>query len=128
MCPNHPSLPRLTTTETLSMSSRLNSSALAFISLSLTLHIHLIIILSVLSSLCISSAFIADASLPYQYGLIYSGSCQLADQNRASGAIKWPVWRQLGASGAVGIFTNTCRILARICSHRLHDVYSYELQ
>src|SRR5271166_3979286 len=52
-CPNHPSLPRLTTTETHSMSSRLNSSALAFLSLSLTPHIHLIIILSVLSSLCL---------------------------------------------------------------------------
>ena len=64
-CPNHLSLPRLTTTETLSMSSRLNSSALAFLSLSLTPHIHLIIILSVLSSLCISSAFIAHVSLPY---------------------------------------------------------------
>src|SRR5271166_6279814 len=64
-CPNHLSLPRLTTTETLSMSSRLNSSALAFLSLSLTPHIHLIIILSVLSSLCISSAFIAHVSLRY---------------------------------------------------------------
>src|SRR5208282_4582067 len=47
-CLNHLSLPRLTTTETHSMSSRLNSSALAFLSLSLTPHIHLIIILSVL--------------------------------------------------------------------------------
>src|SRR5208282_1354229 len=64
-CPNHLSLPRLTTTETHSMSSRLNSSALAFLSLSLTLHVYLIIILSVLSSLCISSAFIAHVSLPY---------------------------------------------------------------
>src|SRR5271157_5159410 len=42
-CPNHLSLPRLTTTETQSMSSQLNSSALAFLSP----HIHLIIILSV---------------------------------------------------------------------------------
>src|SRR5208282_6340284 len=64
-CSNHLSLPRLTTTETHSMSSRLNSSALAFLSLILTPHIHLIIILSVLSSLCISSAFIAHVSLPY---------------------------------------------------------------
>src|SRR5208282_4096062 len=64
-CPNHLFLTDTTTTETLSMSSRLNSSALAFLSLSLTPHIHLIIILSVLSSLCISSAFIAHVSLPY---------------------------------------------------------------
>src|SRR5208282_3000373 len=64
-CPNHLSLPHLTTTETHSMSSRLNSSAFAFLSLSLTPHIHVIIILSVLSSLCISSAFIAHDSLPY---------------------------------------------------------------
>src|SRR5208282_6090491 len=46
-CPNHLSLPRLTTTETHSISSRLNSSTLSFLSLSLTPHIHLIIILSV---------------------------------------------------------------------------------
>src|SRR5208282_6762362 len=64
-CPKHLSLPRLTTTETLSMSNRLNSSALAFLSLNLAPNIHLIIILSVLSSLCISSAFIAHVSLPY---------------------------------------------------------------
>ena len=62
-CPNHLNLPRLTTSETLSMPSRLNCSAFAYLSLSFTLH--LIIILSVLSSLCISSAFIAHVSLPY---------------------------------------------------------------
>src|SRR5208282_2314865 len=68
-CPNHLRLPRLTTTETHSMSSRLNSSALAFLSLNLTPHIHLITILSVLSSSCISSAFIAHVSLPYSITL-----------------------------------------------------------
>src|SRR5271157_3474219 len=64
-CPNHLSLPCLIATETHPMSNRLNSSALAFLSLSVTPHIHLIIILSVLSSLCISSAFITHVSLPY---------------------------------------------------------------
>jgi len=53
ICPNHLNLPRLTTSETHSMSSRLDSSALAFLSLSFTPHIHLIIILSVISSRCI---------------------------------------------------------------------------
>ena len=64
-CQNHLNLPRLTTSETYSVSSRLNSSSLAFLSLSFTSHIHLIIILSLLSSLRISSAFIAHVSLPY---------------------------------------------------------------
>src|SRR5208282_5724239 len=61
-CPNHLNLPRLTMAEILSMPSRLNSSTFAFLSLGFTKHIHLIIILSVLYSLCISSAFIAYVS------------------------------------------------------------------
>jgi len=41
-CPNHIKLPRLATSETFSVLSRLNSSVFAFLSLSFTPHIHLI--------------------------------------------------------------------------------------
>ena len=55
-CPSHLNLPRLTTAETLSIPSRLNSSTFAFLSLNFTPHIYLIIICSLPSSVCISSA------------------------------------------------------------------------
>src|SRR5258706_264264 len=64
-CPYHLSLPRLTTSEIPSMPKRLNNSSLLFLSRSVTPHINLTIILSVRSSLCISSTFIAHVSLPY---------------------------------------------------------------
>src|SRR5687768_2897823 len=58
--PNHLILPRLTTTETLSISKRSKSSSLDFLSFSDTPDIHLII-RSVLSSLFMSSTFIAHS-------------------------------------------------------------------
>src|SRR5687768_17999464 len=64
-CPNHLILPPLTTTETLSIPKRSKSSSLDFLSFSDTPDIHLIIIHSVLSSLFMSSTFIAHVSLPY---------------------------------------------------------------
>src|SRR5664279_667540 len=64
MCPNHLSLPWRTTSDTLTSPSLSRSSSLEFLSFSVTPHIHLIIILSALSSLCMSSTLIAHISLP----------------------------------------------------------------
>src|SRR5207249_3851647 len=64
-CPNQRSLPRLTTSDTLSICKRCNNSSILTLSFNDTPHIHLNIILSALSSLCISSTLIAHVSLPY---------------------------------------------------------------
>src|SRR5271163_318253 len=64
-CPNHLSLPRLTTSATATKPNRSFNFTLAILSFKVTLHIHLTIILSVLSNLCISSTFIGHVSLPY---------------------------------------------------------------
>ena len=49
----------------LTIPSLSRSSSLEFLSFSVTPHIHLIIILSILTNHCISSALIAHVSLPY---------------------------------------------------------------
>src|SRR3989441_5878223 len=64
-CPNHLSLPRLTTSSTHSMPSPHLSSSLGLLSFSVTPDIHLTILFSVLTSLCISFTFIGQVSLPY---------------------------------------------------------------
>src|SRR5664279_2791981 len=64
-CPNHINRPWRTMSDTLTISNLSRSSSLDFLSFSVTPHIHLIIILSILTSCCISSAFIAHVSLPY---------------------------------------------------------------
>src|SRR5664279_4111140 len=63
-CPNHLSLPWHTMSDTLTIPCLYRSSSLEFLSFSITPHIHLIIILSALSSLCMSSILIAHVSLP----------------------------------------------------------------
>src|SRR5664279_6251275 len=63
-CPNHLNLPWRTLSDTLTILSLSRISSLEFLSFSVTPHIHLIIILSALSSLCMSSAFIPHDSLP----------------------------------------------------------------
>src|ERR1043165_1583621 len=68
-CPNHLSLTRLTTSVTLSMPKYPINSSLDFLFFNVTPHIHCTIILSVLSSLCISS-IIAHVSLPYTITLL----------------------------------------------------------
>src|SRR3989442_1084193 len=64
-CPNHLSLPRLTTLSTLSIPNPRLRSSLFLLSFSVTPDIHLTILFSVLTSLCISTAFVGQVSLPY---------------------------------------------------------------
>src|SRR3989441_9425780 len=64
-CPNHLSLPRLTTLSTPTIPSPLLSSSLDLLSFRDTPDIHLTMLFSVLSNLCISSTFIGQVSLPY---------------------------------------------------------------
>src|SRR5512139_837469 len=64
-CPNHLSLPRLTTSDTSSTFKRLYTSLLDILFFRVTLHIHRTIILSALPNLCISSIFVGQVSLPY---------------------------------------------------------------
>src|SRR2546425_9617098 len=58
-CPNHLSLPRLTTLSTPTIPSPHLSSSLDLLSFKVTPDIHLTMLFSVLTSLCISSAFMA---------------------------------------------------------------------
>src|SRR2546425_13081892 len=64
-CPNHLGLPRLTTPSTPSIPSLSLSSSFGLLSLRVTPDIHLTMVFSVLTSLCISSFFIGQVSLPY---------------------------------------------------------------
>src|SRR3989442_2854166 len=64
-CPNHLSLPGLTTLSTPTTPSPRMSSSLDLLSFRVTPDIHLTMLFSVLTSLCISSTFIAQVSLPY---------------------------------------------------------------
>src|SRR3989442_1263920 len=64
-CPNHLSLPRLTTLSTLSIPKPFLRSLVLLLSFSVTPDIHLTMLFSVLTSLCISSFFIGQVSLPY---------------------------------------------------------------
>src|SRR2546425_1139905 len=63
--PNHLSLPRLTTLSTPTIPSPLLSSSLDLLSFRDTPDIHLTMLFSILSSLCVSSTFIGQVSLPY---------------------------------------------------------------
>src|SRR3989441_4098673 len=64
-CPNHLSLPRLTTLSTPTIPSPRLSFSLDLLSFRVTPDIHLTMLFSVLTSLCISSTFIGQVSLPY---------------------------------------------------------------
>src|SRR6059036_321724 len=64
-CPYHLNRPRLTTLYTLSIPNPCLSSSLVLLSFRVTLDIHLTILFSVLRSLCKSTFFIAQVSLPY---------------------------------------------------------------
>src|SRR6266516_5883615 len=64
-CPNHLNLPRLTTLSTPSIPNPCLSSSPVLLSFRVTPDIHLTILFSVLTSLCISSTFIGQVSLPY---------------------------------------------------------------
>src|SRR2546425_11160076 len=64
-CPYHLSRPRLTTLSTLSIPKPCLSSSPDLLSFRVTPDIHLTILFSVLRSLCISTTFIAQVSLPY---------------------------------------------------------------
>src|SRR3989442_11428262 len=64
-CPYHLNRPRLTSLSTLSIPKPCLSSSHILLSFRVTPDIHLIIIFSVLRSLCISTTFIAQVSLPY---------------------------------------------------------------
>src|SRR3989442_4939320 len=64
-CPNHLSLPRLTTLSTLSIPKPFLRSLVLLLSFSVTPDIHLTMLFSFLTSLCISSFFIGQVSLPY---------------------------------------------------------------
>src|SRR5437899_2354005 len=64
-CPNHLSLPRLTTLSTPTIPSPSLSSSLDLLSFRVTPDIHLTMLFSILTSLCISSTFIGQVSLPY---------------------------------------------------------------
>src|SRR6184192_1028445 len=64
-CPNHLSLPRLTTLSTPTTSSPRLSFSLDVLSFRVTPDIKLTMLFSVLTSLCISSSFIGQVSLPY---------------------------------------------------------------
>src|SRR3989442_7072592 len=61
-CPNHLSLPRLTTSSTPSIPSPSLSSSLDLLSFRVTPDIHLTILFSVLTSLCISFTFIGQVN------------------------------------------------------------------
>src|SRR3989442_15215435 len=64
-CPYHLSRPRLTTLSTLSIPKPCLSSSPVLLSFRVTPDIHLTILFSVLRSLCISTTFMAQVSLPY---------------------------------------------------------------
>src|SRR5437899_559300 len=64
-CPNHLSLPRLTTLSTPAIPIPRLSSSLDLLSCRITPDIHLTMLFSVLTSLCISSTFIGQVSLAY---------------------------------------------------------------
>src|SRR5207247_7018955 len=64
-CPNHLSLPRLTTLSTPTIPSPCLSSLLDLLSFRVTPDIHLTMLFSVLTRLCISSSFVGQVSLPY---------------------------------------------------------------
>src|SRR3989441_12137485 len=64
-CPNHLSLPCLTTLSTPTIPSPCLSSSLDLLYFRVTPDIHLTMLFSVLTSLCISSFFIGKVSLPY---------------------------------------------------------------
>src|SRR3989442_10528627 len=64
-CPTHLSLPRPTTLSTPTIPSPRLSSSLDLLPFRDTPDIHLTMLFSVLSSLCISSTFIGQVSLPY---------------------------------------------------------------
>src|SRR5437899_8845338 len=66
-CPNHLSLPRLTTSSTPSIPSPHLSFSLDLLSFKVTPDIHLTMLFSVLTSLCISSFFIGQVSLPNKF-------------------------------------------------------------
>src|SRR6267154_1347418 len=65
-CPYHRSLPRLTTLSTLSIPNPCLSFSHDLLSFTVTPDIHLTILFFVLHSLCRSSTFIAQVSLPYR--------------------------------------------------------------
>src|SRR2546425_5865228 len=64
-CPNHLSLPRLTTLSTPTIPSPRLSSSLDLLSFRVTPDIHLTMLFSILTSFCILSTFIGQVSLPY---------------------------------------------------------------
>src|SRR6059036_3649508 len=64
-CPNHLSLPSLTTLSPPTIPSPRLSSSLDLLSFIVTPDIHLTMLFSVLTSLCISSTFIGQVSLSY---------------------------------------------------------------
>src|SRR5206468_9652776 len=64
-CPNHLSLPRLTTLSTLSIPNPRLRSSLFLLSFRVTPEIHLSIQFSILISFCISTAFVSQVSVPY---------------------------------------------------------------
>src|SRR3989441_1261754 len=64
-CPYHLNRPRLTIPSTLSILNPCLSSSLVLLSFRVTPDIHLTILFSVLRSLCKSTFFIAQVSLPY---------------------------------------------------------------
>src|SRR2546425_3597370 len=64
-CPNHLSLPRLTTLSTPTIPSPRLSSSLDLLSFRVTPDIHLTMLFSILTNPCISSTFIGQVSLPY---------------------------------------------------------------
>src|SRR3989442_1038536 len=64
-CPNHLSLPRLTTSSTPTIPSPSLSPSYDLLSFKVTPDIHLTMLFSVLTSLFVSSTFIGQVSLPY---------------------------------------------------------------
>src|SRR3989441_8101064 len=71
-CPNYLSLPRLTTLSTPLIPSPRLSSSLGLLSFRVTPDIHLTMLFSVLISLCISSTFIDQVSLPCTSTLVHT--------------------------------------------------------
>src|SRR3989442_1537698 len=65
-CPNNLRLPHLTTLSTPTIPSPHLSSSLDLLSFRVTPDIHITMLFSVLTSLCISSTFIGQVSLPYK--------------------------------------------------------------
>src|SRR5437867_12429814 len=74
-CPYHLSLPRLTTPSTLSIPKPCLSSSHVLLSFRVTADIHLTMLFSVHRSLCISTTFIAQVSLPYTSTLCTHALC-----------------------------------------------------